>query len=306
MFWSLRSTAPLSLPRSPNPSWTTIQMSFAYVNCIHLSSFVHIQSILSRSLNLIKKSHLQAFQYDSTSTSTCAALIDRGSSDEAGSDSVACIGTSTESPSKVNWQWQTALNRSSTPSHISFSRHVLITSKHSSPISPKISQPKLNNHSDVFCICQLHSFVVICPYSIYTVSKSKPHQEITPPSFSLWLNFHKHLCSPHRQRFQWRRWLWQCSLHRHLNWIPQQSQLTVANSSQQVFNTISYIILSTCFDHFEAKLPSLPRSPNPSWTTIQMSFAYVNCIHLSSFVHIQSILSRNLNLIKKSHLKAFH
>ena len=113
MFWSLRSTAPLSLPRSPNPSWTTIQMSFAYVNCIHLSSFVHIQSILSRSLNLIKKSHLKAFHYDSTSTSTCAALIDGGSSDEAGSDSVACIGTSTECRSKINEQWKTVISTSS-------------------------------------------------------------------------------------------------------------------------------------------------------------------------------------------------
>ena len=156
-------------------------------------------------------------------------------------------------------------------------------------------------------ISQLFSiFPTLCILVWKTVSNSKPHQEIIPPSFSLGLNFYKHLCSPHRRRFQWRRWLWQCDLYRHLNWIPQQSQLTVANSSQQVFNTISYIILSTCFDHFEAKLPSLPRSPNPSWTTIQMSFAYVNCIHLSSFVHIQSILSRSLNLIKKSHLKAFH
>ena len=137
-------------------------------------------------------------------------------------------------------------------------------------------------------ISQLFSiFPTLCILVWKTVSNSKPHQEIIPPSFSLGLNFYKHLCSHHRRRFQWRRWLWQCSLHRHLNWIPQQSQLTVANSSQQVFNTISYIILSTCFDHFEAQLPYLSQdlptqAEQPFRCLLHMSIAFI-CRHLSIF-----------------------
>ena len=138
---------------------------------------------------------------------------------------------------------------------------------------------------------------------IHGVSNSDPHQGIIPPSFSLWLNLNKHLCSPHRGRFQWSWWLWQCSLHRHLNWICKQSQLTVANRSEQVFTNISYIILSTYFDHFElrsnATSLSLYLSLSLSLSEAKLTYRYL--LHLSIFM-----ASRTPTLIKESYLQAFH
>ena len=245
------SLSPLPLPFSLSLSLSQAKLTYRYL--LHLSIFM-----ASPTPTLIKESYLQAFHYDSTSTSTCAALIGGGSSEAGGSDSVACIGTSTESASRVNWQWQTDLNKSSPTSHISFSQHILITSNFEA--MPPISL-SLSRSLSLWSQADLPLFVAFV--HIHGVSNSNPHQGIIPPSFSLWLNFDKHLCSPHRWRFQWSWWLWQCSLHRHLNWICKQSQLTVANRSEQVFTNISYIILSTYFDHFELRSNVTP-SPSLS------------------------------------------
>ena len=130
----------------------------------------------SRTPTLIKESYLQAFHYDSAATSTCAALIGGGSSEAGASDSVACIGTSTESASRVNWQWQTDLNRSSPTSHISFSQHILITSKQCHPY-PSLSLP--------FCPflslslwSQADPPLFVAFVHIHGVSNSDPHQGI--------------------------------------------------------------------------------------------------------------------------------
>ena len=105
-------------------------------------------------------------------------------------------------------------------------------------------------HHKLFSVFRTLS-ILVCN----TVLNSKPHQEIIPPNLSLWFNFHKHLCSPHWWRFQWCRWLWQCNLHRHLSWICKQSQLVV-NGSDQLFNNIWHIILSTW--SLRSNAPHLP------------------------------------------------
>ena len=124
------------------PSFAIICPIICPIICHHLPSFATICVVICPYEIIFKvrpssRNHTsQLFHYDSTSTSTCAALIGGGSSDAGGSDSVACTGTSTESASKVN-NWQTVLTSSSTTSDISFSQHDHF--KAMLPLSPSIS-----------------------------------------------------------------------------------------------------------------------------------------------------------------------
>ena len=176
----------LSLPFSPflSLSLSLSEAKLTYRYLLHLSIFM-----ASRTPTLIKESYLQAFHYDSTSTSTCAALIGGGSSAAGGSDSVACIGTSTESASSQ----LTVANRSeqvfTNISYIILSTYFdhfeamqplsfsLSLSLPFSPFLPFSLSLSLSSQAD------LPLFVAFV--HIHGVSNSNPHQGIIPPSFSL-------------------------------------------------------------------------------------------------------------------------